>query len=156
MNEADRADVAARPAPEEHEASRGRRSRESLRARTIRYRALLAFAFFGAAVAWAVHLMVSQLVSEWSYFAGEHRHTFLDVSIVVWILAGVTLVLLGIGGGSLLVARNLRRERQDVPTAPPSAATVRFATAVGLLSGIVFLLVILAQALPLLFFPDGT
>lgn len=143
--------------PEQTDEGTYRQSRQALRQAAVRVRAFLAFAFFGGAFAWAVHLMLAQFISEWSFVGGIYRRSFLGLSISVWILLAAALALTALAAASLGVAIRLRKKASKEDVGPsPSGATADFLAAVGILSGIVFVLVILAQSLPLLFFPDGT
>jgi formate hydrogenlyase subunit 3/multisubunit Na+/H+ antiporter MnhD subunit len=144
-------------APGKFESGTYRQSRRGIRDAVVRLRLLLAFALFGAAIAWATHLMLAQFVSEWSYFSGFYRRSFLGLSISLWIIAVGAVALTTLAAASVWVGMRLRNQAQRDEAAPSvSSGSAEFVAAVGVVSGIVFVLTILAQSLPLLFFPDGT
>jgi hypothetical protein len=107
-------------------------------------RFLLWFSLWGGGIAWAMHLFVVWIIAEFGCIGGLARPGPLQVSWVVWAVVAASLVFIGLAGlaigGSLLCRRKLAGE------------DARFVARFGLAANPLFLLIIIAQALPVFFY----
>jgi hypothetical protein len=118
----------------------------------------------GGGLAWTFHLLASALLTEWGAVAGLGDRSLLGINLIAWAVIAVT----GLSVAAALWAlretvqglgryRQLKSRQESVDNARESAArskslTGAYLMAVGVYSNCVFLLVILAQALPVFFY----
>lgn len=124
-------------------------------------RARLWFGMFGGAVAWTVHLIAASITAEWGGFAGLDQWKLLGVTSIVWAIFALSLVL-GVAAlvSALLAYRAWRRVNEvhaalDDDNDPWDSGTgdsTRLMALAGLVLSGLFLLIIVAQTIPLLFY----
>ncbi len=130
------------------------------------------FGFFGAAFAWLVHLLIAALVAEWGCIGGWGEIAWGGVTIVSLIIIGITVAMTILAVVSTWVAR--RSLRQFSPpgqsegshvsklSSGPSIglntelsselSTKLFLARTGYRAGLLFIVIILAESLPILFY----
>jgi hypothetical protein len=118
------------------------------------------FGLLGGGVAWVIHLLAAYVLSEW----GCVRHAFpgfslLGLSGLAWLLLGVTaLTLLVAAAGALAAYSDMRgkdtvgEEERDPMALDDSRARI---AQIGCVMSLTFLLVILAESVPIFFYLQG-
>lgn len=118
----------------------------------------------GGGLAWTAHFMISATLSEWGTITGLHHHVFLGVNLIAWVIVAVTGLSLGgvffaLWGsmGMLRHFRELANESQALDNAKnmePRAGSLTgcYLMTVGVCANWVFLLIILAQSIPVFFY----
>ena len=102
------------------------------------------FALWGAALAWLTHLLASYAIGEFGCLSGLQRYEAGGVTAVAWMLVAVTLVTMAVAiAGTLTAWRALRSP------ALPASGSERYLLRVGLWMSGLFILIILAQSLPI-------
>jgi hypothetical protein len=114
---------------------------------------LLTIAFAGGGVAWTIHLIGSQIISEFACILGADEATLAGITLLAWALLALAAAMLLIAVGSALLAYRMidRRNPLETPHEPPRMQMVR----TGAVMNVVFALAILCQTIPILFFLDG-
>ncbi|HET9237576.1 MAG TPA: hypothetical protein VFO10_10015 [Oligoflexus sp.] len=114
----------------------------------MRERSRIWFAFLGGALAWTLHLMGTYALSEGFCRSGLAQVSWMGLSVMLWSLALLTFLAVAVAGVALWMAR-----RQQLA----SVADIRggqgdiflFMARSSLLMNALFLLVILAQTVPI-------
>lgn len=105
------------------------------------------FALWGAALAWLVHLLGCYAIAEFGCLSGLHRVRYGGVTLVAWMLIGLTLAALSAAiAGCLTAGRTLR------DPALADTGMERYLTRVGLWMSGFFTLIIVAQSLPIRYY----
>jgi cbb3-type cytochrome oxidase subunit 3 len=107
------------------------------------------FAFLGGALGWTLHLMGTYALSEGFCRSGLHTFSFLGFSLMLWGLMFLTLLALAVTVCALWLSRrhhlaslaSIRVEQRDISL---------FMARSSLLGNALFLLIIIAQAFPIL------
>ncbi len=112
------------------------------------------FVFLGGAIAWLFHLFAAYAISEFGCVAGWGR--FRGFPVVVWLILGITVPLLAIALCALVVGYRYERpspfrEARILDARDPDVALVRY----GIVANALFILIILAETLPIFFFLMG-
>lgn len=98
-----------------------------------------------AAVAWALHLVISYTVVEWYC----HSETGIAPGTIYWILNGTTLVTVVLALASAVLGwRNLRRVRPAKARDTERLGRQRFMALTGIMLSLFFLSIILVQGMP--------
>jgi len=113
----------------------------------------IAIGLFGPAIIWFLHLFLVALIAEWGVFSGVNRQHFLNISVVSW-LAGFTSVIAIVA--TVFAIRLVSKIDKSI-LAPSDTINDQdnhktFLESVAIYSGILFLVVICAQTLPILIF----
>ena len=98
------------------------------------------FGLLGSAVAWLFHLVATSVVAESACILEGSLFVFLGLSAAGWLLIWISLVALIICIGSVRVAWAFRKDERE---------SARFMGRAGIVTGLIFLLVILAQSIPI-------
>lgn len=116
-------------------------------------RAVLWFALLGGGVAWTLQLLLAYVVSEFGCLSGLGEKPAAGLTLVAWLLIGVSLGALALASAATLTAARIRRElrgrRRDEAEGVRTAA---FSGDLALVTNLVFILVIVAQSVPIIFF----
>ena len=124
-------------------------SRESIR----ESRTALWFGLLGGAFAWLAHLMGAYAVAEFGCVAGLTQYQFLDVSLVAWLLIGLSVFTALVGAIATLVAFIRYRGLGLEQNASSEAESARVATArMGLITSGLFFFVIVVESLPIVYY----
>lgn len=122
-------------------------------------RAALWFALLGGAVAWLGHFLLAYAISEFGCVAGWGDVRWAGLSGVTWALIAVTVLAVAVAVLSILVAHLARRKLQDQPLDAPGepgvAAAGRWMARAGFIAGVVSLVIILVQSIPILYWLGG-
>jgi hypothetical protein len=110
------------------------------------------FALLGGAIAWTLHLMLAYAVAEFGCLSGLGDTHLAGLTVVTWMLFGVTVVAGGIAALAILVSLRLHRRFRHVTASGEGARANAFSARLGLISNIVFALVIAVQAIPIFYF----
>lgn len=109
------------------------------------------FGLFGGAVAWTIHLLAAYAIAEFGCVSSFREARFLGITGVAWGILALTVLTLILAVGGLLIARRsdrlLREEilqKEDDPEA--------FMANVGWITSVVFVAIIVAQTLPVLYY----
>ena len=118
--------------------------------------AALWFGLFGGAAAWTVHLIAASIISEWGCHAGLHRISWVNISAVAWALIGLTIAMLLVATIASWMALRVRRKVREVQRQDGNSAAAAdnrlFLARTGVIASEIFILVILAQSVPIFFF----
>lgn len=115
----------------------------------MRERSRIWFAFLGGALAWTLHLMGTYALSEGFCRSGLAQGSLMGLSVMLWGLALLTLLAVAVTGAALWMARrqhlaslaDIRGEQGDI---------FLFMARSSLLMNALFLIVIIAQTLPII------
>jgi hypothetical protein len=104
------------------------------------------FGFLGSPIAWFFHLLVSSVVAEGACVMEGTLFSFLGITAAGWFLTVTTFLAIGLCLGSLRIAWRYRKDRRK---------PVSFLGKAGVISGLLFLLILLAQAAPIVTLLNG-
>jgi hypothetical protein len=113
----------------------------------------LAFGYLGGGIAWLLHLLASYAIAEFGCARGEPLR-FAGITTVAWLLIGVTTVLLLVAVSSALVSARLRPPQRGGEAESAISSRAYLARSGAIMSS-VFLLIILAQTVPILFYLES-
>ncbi len=105
------------------------------------------FAFLGGALAWTVHFMGSYAIGETACKMDRSDSVFLGINLMQILLSVLTLICAGVAIAAIKTSRSEQLSNEVPFRGDPSNA--RFIASTGGLTNLIFLLVILAEALPL-------
>lgn len=112
------------------------------------------FSLFGGGVAWSVHIFAASVIGEFGCRAGWGDWLVGGISMVSWLVLGVTLfsmaLVLGAILTSLFAARSLQGERSESPA--DLLQSQLFIAQCSLITNGVFAFIILVQAVPIFFY----
>ncbi len=118
-------------------------------------RGVLWFALLGGGVAWTLQLLLAYAVSEFGCLSGLGERSAGGLTVIAWLLIGISAGAFGLASAAALMSARIRQKlrgnRRD-DTATEGVRTVAFSGDLALVTNLVFLLVILAQSVPILFF----
>ena len=113
------------------------------------------FALTGGVIAWLIHFLLAYAISEFGCVGGWDEPAWLGLSKTAWALIAVTGVCVALAGASILVALRARRrlhdQRLDAPGEPGVLAAGLWMAYTGFVAGIISLLVILVQGIPIFY-----
>jgi hypothetical protein len=112
--------------------------------------ARMGFALLGGAVAWTGHLLLSYAIAEFGCASNLDRFGALGVSLVSWLLLGVSAGMIAVASGALAVSNGIRQRTRagDADDRETAAYVGRF----GLICNGLFLFVILIESVPIFFY----
>lgn len=114
------------------------------------------FGLLGGAVAWLVHLLSAYAIAEFGCVGTLTSIVFLTITAVAWMEIGVSLLTLLAAIAAVVVAYRSRRRLQA--KTENEAAVPRgelFLARTGLITSILFVLVILVESVPIFFYLQG-
>src|SRR5690606_10521568 len=103
-------------------------------------RSKLWFGFLGGALAWFAHLLATSIAGEAGCVREGSLFVFLGVKALGWFMILASAVTLTVAGGATWVAWRYRKSDQEGPRAMGQ---------VGFMANLIFVLVIVAQILPI-------
>ena len=119
-------------------------------------RARLALGLFTPAIAWLVHLVGASLISEWGCLSGFHQSAWLGISAVIWGLLVITVFALFVAGIATWSVWQVDRYHQNDSSIDSVDDELNvFLAETGKISGLLFVTIILAESIPILFFLSG-
>jgi len=107
-------------------------------------RFLIWSSLWGGGIAWALHLLVVWVIAEFGCIGGLANPGPFEVSGVVWAVIAASLVFIGLAGFAIVTSVLCRRRL--------SGENPRFVARYGLAANPLFLLIIIAQSLPVFFY----
>ena len=116
------------------------------------------FGFVGGAVAWCFHLGVCAITAEWMGFAGVELQ-ILGIHLAAWLTILWTFLASIVAAAAFLAAYQQSRLQRSSPNEEPEAAsspTLEFLTRAGMMNSGIFLVFIVVESLPILFFLHRT
>lgn len=113
-------------------------------------RLLLWSCLWGGGVAWLVHLLSIWLLAEFGCLGALAEPGPLDVSRVAWLVLAASALCFVAAGVATLASWRCRRHGGDAG-AGEDAEAARFVSRYGLVANPLFMLIILAQTLPVFF-----
>jgi hypothetical protein len=112
-------------------------------------------ALLGGAVAWTGHLLIAYAISEFGCVAGWGHRNFLAVSVVSWLVIGVSVAMIALAVASIYVSLQLERSGPHLATADADErSTVEYVGRFGRIVNWLFLFVIVVETLPIFFYLD--
>jgi hypothetical protein len=109
------------------------------------------FGVFGGAVAWTIHMLLAYGIAEFGCVSSFRDARFLGITGVAWLILATSALTLVLAVAALLIAR--RSERlllADLRGRDDDAD--EFMARVGLVTSVVFVAIIVAQTLPVLYY----
>ncbi|MEX0741819.1 MAG: hypothetical protein WD079_03415 [Phycisphaeraceae bacterium] len=120
------------------------------------------FAFLGGAIAWTAHILLSYAIAEFGCTRGLHHTQLAGITLTAWLLIMLTVLmfLLAVAaawagwpqGGMRPAAQLDRSDAEDDEKADPRATASDHLRRTGALLSGLFAIIILAQAVPLMFY----
>jgi len=114
------------------------------------------FGFLGGAAAWTFHLVACSLTAEWMGFASIDRQ-FLGIHIVAWLAIVWTVLATAIAGAATYIAYRQWRQpnHSQSEVEGDTNSTAEFLARTGTISSGMFLLIIVVESIPILFYLQG-
>lgn len=113
------------------------------------------FSLWGGGAAWLIHLLLAYAIAEFGCATDFRYVTFLNVTAVAWLLIVVSLGTIVLAGSAAYVGfRNRQMLQAEGQNPRRQSGTELYAAKTALLLNILFIVVILVQTLPILFFLD--
>ena len=109
-------------------------------------------ALIGGAVAWTLHLLLAYAVAEFGCVAGLGHTTWIGISIVSWMLLGVSILCTLLAVASFLIANNIGRRAADLPPDVEHRETADFVARFGVIINGLFTFIIVVESIPIFFF----
>ena len=127
---------------------------EPSRETTHASRGALWFGLLAGAFAWVVHLMGAYAVAEFGCVAGLAQYEFVGVSLVAWLLIGLSVIaaLVAAVGTSVALMRYCSLRREEPNTSPEIQRALAAVARTGLITSGLFLLVIVVESLPIIYY----
>lgn len=110
------------------------------------------FGLLGGAAAWTGQLLAASLLSEWGCLAGWQERTWQGLSVVAWLILVASLLATLAAVAALLASGGILRRCSGAAPSDAAGANARFLARAGFYSSALFVVIILAQTLPILFF----
>jgi hypothetical protein len=116
-------------------------------------RGALWFGLFGGAVAWTVHLMLAYAATEFGCVGRLGERTYLDISLVAWLVLALTAATTLASGAATAVAYRCHRRLRSSEGEEDAAETAeRYTAWAGLLTSGAFTFIILFESIPILYY----
>lgn len=113
------------------------------------------FGLAGGVVAWLLHFLLAYAISEFGCVGGWDRINWAGLTAITWSLLAVTVLGVGLAGASVLIAARARKRLEDqhldAPGEPGVAAAGFWMAWTGYMVGLVSLVVIVVQSIPILY-----
>jgi hypothetical protein len=116
-------------------------------------RARVWFALLGGAVAWTLQLMLAYIIAEFGCLSGLGEKQAGGLTVVAWLLLGLSAAALALAAGAAITAARIRRNPAGpVELQTESALTLAFSGRLGVVTNLVFLVIIAVQSVPIFYF----
>jgi hypothetical protein len=119
-------------------------------------RSRLWFGLLGGAIAWFVHLVGASIISEWGCLSGLHQNELAGITVVAWMLIGLSVIMAIIAvvaaSSAFQVNRHYNQAAGGDAHESDEHGTDVYMARVGVWSSGLFVLIILAESLPILYF----
>jgi preprotein translocase subunit SecG len=110
------------------------------------------YGYMGAPIAWLLHLLGAYAIAEFGCVGLGDAARYMGIAVVSWLLLGLTVLMVLAAGGALVVAGLSRRRLGE---SSGVAETESFLMRSGAYLGVIFLLIILVQAIPIFYHLEG-
>jgi heme/copper-type cytochrome/quinol oxidase subunit 2 len=119
-------------------------------------RSRLWFGLLGGAIAWFVHLFGASIISEWGCLSGLHQHELAGVNAVAWTLIALSAIMTIVAVAAAISAFQVNRQYNHAAEGGADESdehgTEVYMARVGVWSSALFVFIILAESLPILYF----
>lgn len=106
----------------------------------------LRFILLGGGVAWFAHLVFAYLIAEFGVLTDLHRTTWSGISAVVWVIAGLSLLMFVLATLASRAAWTARTGEEE------SSHARRFCLRFGLATNLAFTALIAIQTIPIFYY----
>ncbi|MBX3444590.1 MAG: hypothetical protein KF774_19475 [Planctomyces sp.] len=117
------------------------------------------FGLLGGGIAWTGQLIAASFISEWGCFSGLGDRHVGGLMMITWLLIGVSLAMAALAAVATVVAARLHaRWRTDGGPGSvdsPYDSSEAFLAKAGVIASGLFLFIIVAQSIPIVFFLRG-
>lgn len=113
-------------------------------------RLALWFGLLGGAIAWVLHLLLAYLIAEFGCVGGLGEVRFLGITAVAWLILAVSLLTLAGAVAATVVAR--RSERPPAHDDDDVGSSEAMFARAGLIISAWFVLIILVETVPILYY----
>lgn len=110
------------------------------------------FALLGGAIAWSAHLGLSWVIGEFGCIRELHHTHLLGLTLTAWLLLGLTLVCLLLAIAATWAGAMFGADRRALVEGEPRAEAARYVLRMGFILSGLFAIIILGQAIPLVFY----
>ncbi len=113
------------------------------------------FGVLGGAIAWLLHLVLSYLIAEFGCVSGWGEHHWMGLSLVAWLGLAVSVSMVAsavVANG--IATRNQKGFSKDVDSETSSDGE-RFMARSGVLANRFFIVIIIVQSIPFVFYLQG-
>lgn len=115
-------------------------------------RALVWFVLLGGATAWTLHLLLAYAVAEFGCLSGMGETRVGGLTLVAWMLLGVSVLAAGIAGVAIVVSLRFHRRLRAAEVGGEGERATAFSVRLGLISNVVFAGVIIVQTIPIFYY----
>ncbi len=115
-------------------------------------RALVWFVLLGGATAWTLHLLLAYAVAEFGCLSGMGETRVGGLTLVAWMLLGVSVLAAGIAGVATVVSLRLHRRIRAAEMGGEGERATAFSVRLGLISNVGFAGVIVVQTIPIFYY----
>ena len=115
-------------------------------------RALIWFVLLGGATAWTLHLLLAYAVAEFGCLSGMGETRAGGLTLVAWMLLGVSVLAAGLAGVAIGVSVRFHRRLRAAAGGDEGGRATAFSVRLGLISNVVFGGVILVQTIPIFYY----
>ena len=109
-------------------------------------------ALFGGALAWLAHLLASYALAEFGCESLLANYSYLEINAVAWGLLALTVITAMAAGGSALLAFRIQPLDRSDKNGPTNFVARLYAARAGLIANIAFILVILVESVPIIYY----
>lgn len=109
-------------------------------------------ALLGGALAWLTHLLFSYTLGEFGCESALATYSYLGINAVAWGLMALTLLTALAAAGSIFLAYRLQPSNHDHENHATNFVARVYASRAGLIADVAFLLIILVESVPILYY----
>jgi hypothetical protein len=116
-------------------------------------RGALWFGLLGGGFAWLAHLISAYVIAEFGCISGLGERLGWGVTVVAWMVIGLSVLMLSIAAAATFVARRSRQRLAQEPVGDLDDAGPEFYMArAGFITSALFLFIILVESVPIFFY----
>jgi hypothetical protein len=111
------------------------------------------FSLLGGGIAWVLHLLVGYTIAEFGCLMNAGDRLFFGITGVAWLLILASIAAMGLAALATWVA--YRGEQRSPPIEPETvnlARPDRYVVRLGMITNLIFIVIIIAQSIPIFFF----
>jgi hypothetical protein len=111
------------------------------------------FSLLGGGVAWTFHIMSCYVIAEFGCLLPARNYFLLGITGVAWMLIAASLASIAMAGAAAYVAWRGEQATPDIiPGQTDQAHPDQYIVRVGIIMNLIFIFIIVAQSVPILFF----